>query len=159
MFERLISFLNDIPGGGSGGERRDDRDDPRLAAAALMVHVMDADGVRLDEERAKLREALTRAYGLSGAELDRFILRAEEEAHEAVDLYAFTSILKRHLDERARIEFIGIMWEIVFADGEMNELEDNIVWRVAELIGVDRRDRVLMRQKADPSRNNSEPGL
>ncbi len=159
MFERLISFLNDIPGGGSGGERRDDSDDPRLAAAALMVHVMDADGVRLDEERAKLREALTRAYGLSGAELDRFILRAEEEAHEAVDLYAFTSILKRHLDERARIEFIGIMWEIVFADGEMNELEDNIVWRVAELIGVDRRDRVLMRQKADPSRNNSEPGL
>ena len=157
MFERLISFLNDIPGGGSGGERRDDSDDPRLAAAALMVHVMDADGVRLDEERAKLREALTRAYGLSGAELDRFILRAEEEAHEAVDLYAFTSILKRHLDERARIEFIGIMWEIVFADGEMNELEDNIVWRVAELIGVDRRDR--MRQKADPSRNNSEPGL
>ena len=159
MFERLISFLNDIPGGGSGGERRDDSDDPRLAAAALMVHVMDADGVRLDEERAKLREALTRAYGLSGAELDRYILRAEEEAHEAVDLYAFTSILKRHLDERARIEFIGIMWEIVFADGEMNELEDNIVWRVAELIGVDRRDRVLMRQKADPSRNNSEPGL
>ena len=109
MFERLISFLNDIPGGGSGGERRDDSDDPRLAAAALMVHVMDADGVRLDEERAKLREALTRAYGLSGSELDRFILRAEEEAHEAVDLYAFTSILKRHLDERARIEFIGIM--------------------------------------------------
>ncbi|APH70089.1 tellurite resistance TerB family protein [Aquibium oceanicum] len=159
MFERLISFLNDIPGAGSGSERRDDSEDPRLAAAALMVHVMDADGVRLDEERAALREALTRAYGLSGAELERFVARAEEEAREAVDLYAFTSVLKRHLDEQARIEFIGIMWEIVFADGEMNELEDNIVWRVAELIGVDRRDRVLMRRKADPSKDDSEPGL
>ena len=38
------------------------------------------------------------------------------------------------------------MWEIVYADGELHELEDNVVWRVAELIGVDRRDRVEARR-------------
>jgi uncharacterized tellurite resistance protein B-like protein len=157
MFDRFISFLKELPGAGPDSAQ-DDRDDPRLAAAALMVHVMEADGVEEDAERATLREALTRAYGLTGRELDAFIARAEEEVHQSVDLYAFTSVLKRHLDEQARIEFIGIMWEIVFADGEMSELEDNIVWRVAELIGVDRRDRVLMRQKADPNRTD-EPGL
>ncbi|MDN2582621.1 TerB family tellurite resistance protein [Aquibium sp. ELW1220] len=157
MFDRFISFLKELPGAGPGSAQ-DDRDDPRLAAAALMVHVMEADGVEEDAERATLREALTRAYGLTGRELDAFVARAEEEVHQSVDLYAFTSVLKRHLDEQARIEFIGIMWEIVFADGEVSELEDNIVWRVAELIGVDRRDRVLMRQKADPNRTD-EPGL
>jgi uncharacterized tellurite resistance protein B-like protein len=157
MFERFITFLKDLPGGG-GDRQRGDPDDPRLAAAALMVHVMEADGIEEVAERATLREALTRAYGLTGRDLDEFIARAEEQAHQSVDLYAFTSVLKRHLDERARIEFIGIMWEIVFADGEMSELEDNIVWRVAELIGVDRRDRVAMRQKADPNRID-EPEL
>ena len=157
MFERFIKFLKDMPG--AGGDRdRGDPDDPRLAAAALMVHVMEADGVEEDAERVKLREALTRIYGLAGRELDDFVARAEEQVHQSVDLYAFTSVLKRHLDEQARIEFIGIMWEIVFADGEMSELEDNIVWRVAELIGVDRRDRVAMRQKADPNRTD-EPEL
>ena len=40
------------------------------------------------------------------------------------------------------------MWEIVFADGELHELEDHTLWRIAELIGVDRRDRILARQKA-----------
>ena len=40
------------------------------------------------------------------------------------------------------------MWEIVFADGDLHELEDHTVWRIAELIGVDRRDRILERQKA-----------
>jgi uncharacterized tellurite resistance protein B-like protein len=157
MFDRFITFLKDLPGAGQD-RAQDGHDDPRLAAAALMVHVMEADGVEEDAERATLREALTRAYGLTGRELDAFVARAEEEVHQSVDLYAFTSVLKRHLDEQARIEFIGIMWEIVFADGEMSELEDNIVWRVAELIGVDRRDRVLMRQKADPNRTD-EPGL
>jgi uncharacterized tellurite resistance protein B-like protein len=40
------------------------------------------------------------------------------------------------------------MWDVVYADGELHKLEDNIVWRVAELIGVDRRDRVAARQRA-----------
>ena len=72
------------------------------------------------------------------------VTKAEQEA---IDLYAFTSVLKRHLDADARKSFIGLMWGIVFADGEMHELEDNLVWRVAELIGVDNRDRVVLRQE------------
>ena len=41
-----------------------------------------------------------------------------------------------------------MMWEMVFFDGEMHELEDNVVWRVAELIHVERNDRVALRQRA-----------
>ena len=40
------------------------------------------------------------------------------------------------------------MWEVVFADGKLHELEEHTLWRVAELIGVDRRDRILARQQA-----------
>lgn len=157
MFDRLISFLKQLPGVAASPERPDE-EDPRLAAAALMFHVIDADGVRLDVERRALRDVWTRAYGLSGRELDQFLARAEEVQRRSVDLYAFTSVLKRHLDEKARIEFVGLMWEIVFADGELSELEDNIVWRVAELIGVDRRDRIAMRQRANPAGGaGSEP--
>lgn len=158
MFERLISFLKQLPGA-SGGPERPKEEDPRLAAAALLFYVIDADGVRLDVERQALRDAWTRAHGLSGRELDVFLEEAEAMQRRSVDLYAFTSVLKRHLDETARIEFIGLMWEIVFADGEMSELEDNIVWRVAELIGVERRDRIAMRQRVDPSREDGNDPL
>ena len=72
----------------------------------------------------------------------------EQADQEAVDLYSFTSIIKRNLDEDARIKFIELMWEVVFADGVAHELEDNVVWRVAELIGVSTRDRVTMKQRA-----------
>ena len=51
------------------------------------------------------------------------------------------------LDAGPRVEFIGMMWEIVYADGVRDEVEDNIVWRVAELLGVDRADRIRMRQE------------
>ena len=64
----------------------------------------------------------------------------EAADREAVDLYAFTSVIKNRLDHAARVEFIEILWEIVLADGELHELEDNIVWRVAELIAVEREE-------------------
>ncbi len=147
MLDRLISFLKDIPGS-QAAARNNPADDPRVAVSALMIHVMDADGIRRSGESTALRHALSETYDISGDDLDALLAAGEEADQEAVDLYAFTSVLKRHLDEQARVEFIGIMWDVVYADGELHELEDNIVWRVAELIGVDRRDRVAARQRA-----------
>ena len=144
MFERVLSFLRDLP---AGGEAKPSADDPRVAASALLYHVMNADGVRQDVEWERFKQILAETYSVSGAELDALAAAGERADNEAIDLYAFTSVLKRHLDEQARIDFVGLMWEVVFADGELHELEDNTVWRIAELIGVDRRDGILERQK------------
>ncbi|MGN6583963.1 MAG: TerB family tellurite resistance protein [Rhizobiaceae bacterium] len=146
MFERLISFLGELPGQ-HPETGRFSPDDPRVAAAALMFHVMDADGVRRDDETASLREILSSTYDMTGQELDELMRAGEDADQEAIDLYAFTSVLKRHLDHAARAEFIRIMWQIVYADGELHELEDNIVWRVAELIGIEQRERIALRQQ------------
>jgi len=146
MFDRLLSFLKDLPGDG-GSKRLSAEDDPRVAAVALLFHVMDADGLRNEDEKARLKTALSNAYGLKGGELDTLMRAGEKADQEAVDLYAFTSVIKRHLDEDARAEFIRIMWEVVLADGDLHELEDNLVWRVAELIGVDSRERIALRQQ------------
>ena len=148
MFDRVVAFLKKLPSGNDGRTRGADADDPRVAAAALMYHVMDADGVRQDVEWERMKQLLSESYGVTGEALDRLVAAGGEADEDAVDLYAFTSVLKRHLDADERVEFIGLMWEIVFADGELHELEENILWRIAELIGVDRRDRILERQKA-----------
>lgn len=147
MFDRVISFLRDIPGGGNDVTPAS-TDDPRIAAAALMYHVMDADGVRQDAEWERIKDLLVELYGVSGEELETLINKGLEAESEAVDLYAFTSVLKRNLDEAARVQLIRVLWDVVYADGEVHELEDNTLWRVAELIGVDRRDRIAMRQEA-----------
>lgn len=154
MFDRLLTFLNELP----GADRKTQAlgpDDPRVAAAALLFHVMDADGVREKAEQKRLKAGLSEAYGVSGAELEAVMKAGEEAERDAVDLYTFTSVLKRELDEEARAEFIRLMWEVVFADGEMHELEDNMVWRVAELMGVSNRARVLLRKDV---RDHEEDG-
>jgi len=63
-----------------------------------------------------------------------------------VDFYQFTATLTK-LDEAEKIAIIRMMWQVVFVDEANHELEDNMVWRVAELIGVSTRDRTVLRNQ------------
>ena len=144
MLDRFIAFLRNMP----EPVARDRSDDPRVAVAALLYHLMDADGVRDAAEAAQLPDLMSETFGISGAELDDLLEAGEEAEGEAVDLYAFTSVINRHFEHRQKRELIAAMWDLVYADGEVHELEDNIVWRVAELLHVERDDRVAMRLQA-----------
>ena len=66
---------------------------------------------------------------------------------EAVDLYRFTSLLMRSLNEDGRRRIVEMMWEIVYADGKRDELEDNLLWRAADLLGVSPRERIDLRRR------------
>lgn len=145
MLERLQKLFQSV----TQDRASPTRDDPRVAAAALFFHVLDADGIVSDAERGKLRDVIASAYRLKGGELDAVIEAGERADDEAVDLYAFTSILKRSLDAEQRVDFIELLWEVVFSDGQRHELEENVVWRIAELLGVSARQRVWARQRVE----------
>ena len=84
--------------------------EPKLAVAALLVHLSAVDGQVTDGERAAVKGALMDYYSLDEAEVDRLI-----------------------------------------ADGKNHELEDNMVRRIAELIGVSARDRTTLRKQMSRS--------
>ena len=121
-------------------------DDRRLAEAALMFHVIAADGVVDEGERDHMESILSSHFDLTPAETKILVDDAHKADMEAIDLYGFTSILKQNLSEEERITIVEHMWEMVYADGVVHELEDNIVWRVAELLGVSQRERMLLKK-------------
>lgn len=148
MLESIKEFLAGITGvETSQGQASFSGDDPRVAAGALMYHVIQADGVVRDVERERFEAVMRDEYALDHKELQKLIDAAKRADDEAVDLYRFTSILMRHLSREQCVSFVELLWEMVYADGVRHELEDNVVWRVSELLGVSGRDRVLMRQR------------
>jgi uncharacterized tellurite resistance protein B-like protein len=118
--------------------------EPKLAVAALLVHLAAVDGAVKDEERDAVKGALMDFYELDEDEVEKLIGEATRRDAESVDFYRFTSALSS-LDDKERIEIIRMMWQVVFADKKNHELEDNMVWRIAELIGVSARDRTILR--------------
>jgi uncharacterized tellurite resistance protein B-like protein len=118
----------------------------RLASAALLIQASEIDGHVDPEERRKLKELLKSRFGIDDAELRKLLKEAEAREHDSVDLYGFTSVLCRGLDQDGRQRIVEMLWEIVLADGVLHEFEANLVWRVSELLGVSTHDRVRLRK-------------
>jgi len=144
MLDAIRQFIADLTG--MPEARRFGDDDYRLAAAALLFHATAIDGIVSAEERAKLHELLKLRFDLDDSDADQLAAAAEAADNEAVDLYGFTSILARRLDEAGRERIVEMMWELVFADGAVHEFEDNLIWRVAELLGVPSQTRIRLKQ-------------
>jgi uncharacterized tellurite resistance protein B-like protein len=121
----------------------------RLAAAALLVHASAIDGHIDAVERRKLKELLQARFDLDGNELRTLLGEADAREMESVDLYQFTSVLCRALDQDGRKRIVEMLWEVVLADGVVHEFEANLVWRAAELLGVSTRDRVTLRKAVE----------
>lgn len=143
MLQALREFVDSLSR--DDQDRRSGEDDVRLAAAALLVHCMAVDGAAGGAEEAKLRAVLQHDYGLGSGELQSLIEEAKAADREAVDLYRFTSVLKSNLDRQGRIEIVKSLWDMVYADGTVHEFEDNLVWRVAELLGIERQARLKIK--------------
>jgi len=145
LFDELkaMIFGKRAPAKGAGGFRADEL---QLAQAALMFHVVAADGIVTDDEKNRLSALLAQKFGLAGDDTTKLIEEARTADNEAVDLYTFTRTLKRELDSEAKIAMIRELWQMVYADGQVHEFEDNIVWRIAELLDVEARDRIALKQ-------------
>jgi uncharacterized tellurite resistance protein B-like protein len=142
----------------SGGKHTShfDSDDYRVAAAALLVHVATLEGDLSETARAKLRALLKAQFDLDDALTDELIDTAVTADREAVDFYHFTHLLMRSLNEGGRLKVVEMLWEMVFVDGGVSEFEDNVLWRVADLLAISPRDRIALRQRVAGEQSSAE---
>ena len=147
MLDGLRHFIADVISPTAHETRSFDDTGYRLAATALLIHVISLDGEPSEIEKRKLHSLLESRFELDPGTADQLITAATLVEGEAVDLYHFTSVIMRSVDEEGRLRIIEMMWELVYADGEVSEFEDNVVWRAADLLGVSSRDRIDLKRR------------
>jgi uncharacterized tellurite resistance protein B-like protein len=147
MLDGLRQFIAEVVAPAAHGQRSFDDTGYRLAATALLVHVISLDGEPSEREKRKLHSLIESRFGLDPGTADQLIASATLVEGEAVDLYHFTSVIMRSVDEAGRLRIVEMMWELVYADGQVSEFEDNVVWRAADLLGVSSRDRIDLKHR------------
>jgi uncharacterized tellurite resistance protein B-like protein len=153
MFNAFRKFLTEVASGGKEPAHFAPND-YRLAAAALLVHVAGIDGNISDVERDKLHSVIKKSFDLDEAETDALVAEATEVEHDAIDLYHFTSLINRSLNEDGRRRVVEMMWEIVYADGRATEFESNLIWRAADLLGISSRERIELGRRVASERGH-----
>ncbi len=143
MFKSLAALLESL------GERKDGEtlgpDEVQLATAALLFHAVAVDGTVREEEMGQLRRLLGAHFQLDEQALNRLLTEAEQRERAAIDIFRFTSVLRDRLSPEEKREIIMMMWRVVYADGELGALEDNLIWRTAELLAVSARERMELK--------------
>src|ERR1700692_738027 len=158
MLDGLRQFIADVVPPAAHQDRTFDDTGYRLAATALLIHVISLDGEPTEVERRKLHSLIESRFGLDRGAADQLIASATLVEGEAVDLYHFTSVIMRSVDEVGRLRIVEMMWELVYADGEVSEFEDNVVWRAADLLGVSSRDRIDLKHRVAAQRSAAAAG-
>lgn len=146
MLDGLRQFIADVISPSHESSNFDDTG-YRLAATALLVHVVSLDGEPTQVEKRKLHSLIESSFGLDRGTADKLIESAMLVEGEAVDLYHFTSVIMRSVNEAGRLRIVEMMWELVYADGQVSEFEDNVVWRAADLLGVSSRERIDLKHQ------------
>ena len=56
-----------------------------------------------------------------------------------------------HLHEREKERIVGLLWQIAYADGELDKYENSLVLKISDLLHVNRAR--VMRLKHDAAEN------
>ena len=143
MIDSLIGWLTGAPPGGAAASH----DELKLALTALLVEAGHSHDQFDAKERAVIARLLGRHFNLSSDDARALLAAGEREAERSAELFHFTRVINERLGFDQRIELIEMMWEVAYADGELNEYEDSLLRRVGGLIYVSDRERGMARQR------------
>jgi uncharacterized tellurite resistance protein B-like protein len=141
MFRQLKNFLN------ARDPVRTPPEDQRVAVAVLLLEAAHRDDTFGSEERATIERLLTRKFDLSDEECAELMASCQETIARMTQLHPYTHAIFAHMDPDERIQFIEMLWEVVYADGVLDPDEDALLRRIGGLIFISDRDRVLARQR------------
>ena len=129
-----------------------DRDSAlRLATAVLMTDVARADRVFEESEFDSMLRLIESHFELTPEQAATLVNAADEKTEDMVSIYEFTKVLHEHLDEGEKARIISLLWQVAYADGQLDKYEDALVLKISDLLHVS-RGRV-MRLKYDAQQN------
>jgi uncharacterized tellurite resistance protein B-like protein len=132
----MIKVLKLLIAGSQNKSEDAQQHDIRLAAAALLVETARADFSQSREELDKLGRLLQTALQLQQDEIHNLVNAAQEHVESATSLYEFTKVLNAHCTQEQKIQLIGAMWAVAYADGDVDKYEEHLIRHVADLLYV-----------------------
>ncbi|MBO6556338.1 MAG: TerB family tellurite resistance protein [Pseudomonadales bacterium] len=139
FFEHLIS--DEIP-------EEDAAEAIALAAASLMMEVARSDNDKQEIELKKIGAILRDNFSVNPSTVNALLASASDRVEAAHDLYQFTQLINDNYSYQDKEALILSMWEVAYADGRIEAIEDHIIRRVAGLVHIAHADFIRLKIQA-----------
>lgn len=118
------------------GDEAVDQHRLHLATAALLVEMSRADGEVKKDEQAAVARAMRKAFDIGEAKTAELIQLAELEIADATCYHQFTSLINKNFSKQQKAQVVEMLWEVAYADAEMEKYEEHLLRRLADLLYV-----------------------
>ena len=133
MLNKLLAFFKQQ-------EETSESHKPELAAAALLVEIMNADHELSDEESESIKTILFETLFLTEEVANELLETAKQQVHEASDLFQFTAIINETYSADEKVSLIESLWKVAYSDKKLDKYEEHMVRRIADLLYVSHSD-------------------
>lgn len=119
----------------------------RLATAALLMEMARMDESIAPDERRRVTQVLQSFFQLSTQESTALQELAEQTAQQAASYHEFTAQLNKHFSQERKIQVIEYLWEVAYADDQLDKYEEHFVRKIADLLHVSHKDFIASKHR------------
>jgi len=122
-----------------------------LAAAVLLLEVAYSDGEFQQAERDMLGPLLMRYFDVPEDSLADLLKLADETRKGSSDLHQFTQEINRSYTQPEKEQIIEAVWQLAYADGQLDCYEEALMRQLGPLIGLSHRQLIDAKLKVKNS--------
>lgn len=141
------------------GERSSGQSEPvnderrlRVATCALLLEAMHADETVDAAESSLLNASVAQRFGLPPEEVADLLAAADTQRREASDLFRFTRLINEHFTRAQKFAVVASLWRVVYSDGRLEEREDALMHRVANLLQLRHEELIALKLQVKAER-------
>ena len=152
VLNRLQEIFNNTPK--AAVNQPDDQPNLDLACAALLVEVARADYADDPRETEATLAAIRRVLEVSETDIAQLLSEANAEVEEGTSVFPHTSLINEHCSREQKYDILVAMWQVAFADGNLDKYEEHLIRRVAGLIHLDHSEFIQAKIEARDGGNS-----
>jgi uncharacterized tellurite resistance protein B-like protein len=140
MIDKLLSFFQQQ-------EITHEEHKPELAAAALLVEIMNADNALTEDESETIKQILFDTLFITNDVAEELLTTAKEKVYNANDLFQFTNVINAHYSHQDKTRLIESLWQVAYSDQQLDKYEEHMIRRIADLLYVSHSDFIQTRNR------------
>ncbi len=113
-----------------------------IAAATLMVELARLDTDFDEAERKRIVDIIHTRFELEADQVEELLAVAQDRHEESYANWIFTKTIKENFDLEERSQIMTYLWEIALADGELHDLEADLLLRIGQAIDLPENERI-----------------
>ena len=119
-----------------------------LIGSVLAYEIARSDGEISEDEANLLLEEIKKISEKVGKNEKDILKLIEMYSNDSVSFYEFVEDINNHFSKEDKISLISFLWEVAYADSNLDVDEERLIRRIADLIRIKDMDVLKLKDRA-----------